>query len=121
MAKSKTNSKIGKSGEYNLGERLRYFRELRNLTQKALAKEANVSQGTIGHIEKGSKDPSVETLKKIAAALDTHVAVFFSTDDVYVLDLPRLRRKYTSADKLTPHLYMALGRVVQFARDIKFI
>ena len=91
------------------------------MTQKELAKLADVSQATIAHIEKSTKDPSVETLRKLAAALDTHVATLFATNEVHVFDLRRLRRKYTSADKLTPHLYMALGRVIQFARDIKFI
>lgn len=110
-----------KAQEYNLGERLRYFRESRKLTQMDLAKAAGVSQATIAHIEKSSKDPSVETLKKLAAALDTHIATLFATEDVYVFDLIRLRRKYSSADKLTPHLYKALGRVVQFARDIEFL
>jgi len=119
MAKSK--HKEPESPEYNLGERLKFLRENRKLTQKELAKLADVSQATIAHIEKSTKDPSVETLRKLAAALDTHVATLFSTSDVHVFDLRRLRRKYTSSDKLTPHLYMALGRVIQFARDIKFI
>ena len=118
MAKKKGGST---APEYNLGERLRYLRETRSLTQKQLAELAKVSQATIAHIEKSTKDPSVETLRKIAEALDLHVATFFSTEDVYVLDLKRLRRKYNSADKLTPHLYMAIGRIIQYARDIKFI
>jgi transcriptional regulator with XRE-family HTH domain len=109
------------SPEYDLGERLRYLREQRGLTQKQLAANAHVSQATIAHIEMSSKDPSVETLRKLAEALDIHVATLFSTNEVYVFDLKRLRRKYNHADKLTPHLYMGLGRVVQYARDIGFI
>jgi transcriptional regulator with XRE-family HTH domain len=109
-----------KTPEYDLGERLRFFREIRKLTQKELAQMAGISQATIAHIEKSTKDPSVDTLKRLAAALDTHVATLFATQDVFVFDLKRLRRKYQSADKLTPHLYMSLGRVLQFARDIKF-
>lgn len=107
--------------EYNLKERLLYLREQRRLTQKQLADLAKVSQATIAHIEKGTKDPSVETLRKIAEALDVHIGTFFSTNDVFVFDLIRLRRKYNHTDKLTPHLYMGLGKVIQFARDIKFI
>lgn len=118
MAKKNTNLKMP---EYNLGERLRYLRETRNFTQKQLAEVALVSQATIAHIEKSTKDPSVETLRKIAVALDLHIATFFSTEDVFVFDLKRLRRKYNSADKLTPHLYMAIGRIIQYAKDIKFI
>jgi transcriptional regulator with XRE-family HTH domain len=107
--------------EYSLPERLKYLRETRNLTQKDLAQLAGVSQPTIAHIEKNTKDPSVETLNKIANALDIHIATLFSTNDVFVFDLKRLRRKYNNVDKLTPHLYMGLGKVVQFAKDIGMI
>jgi transcriptional regulator with XRE-family HTH domain len=121
MAQKKTSKKNATSKEYDLRERLRYLRELKHLTQKQLADLADVSQATIAHIEKSTKDPSVETLRKLSEALDIHVATLFSNDDVYVFDLKRLRRKYTSADNLTPHLYMALGRIVQYAKDIGYI
>lgn len=107
-----------KAVEYSLSERLKYLRETRNLTQKDLGEMAGVSQATIAHIEKGTKDPSVDTLDKIAAALDIHIATLFSTNDVFVFDMKRLRRKYNNVDKLTPHLYMGLGKVIQFAKDI---
>jgi transcriptional regulator with XRE-family HTH domain len=112
---------LAKIVEYSLPERLKYLRETRNLTQKDLAQLAGVSQPTIAHIEKNTKDPSVETLNKIANALDIHIATLFSTNDVFVFDLKRLRRKYNNVDKLTPHLYMGLGKVVQFAKDIGMI
>ncbi len=122
MAKSKKiENKKASTPEYNLGERLRYLREQRKMTQKQLADIAKISQATIAHIEKETKDPSVETLRKISEALDIHVATLFSTNDVFVFDLKRLRRKYTNADLLTPHLYMALGKIIQYAKDIKFI
>ncbi|HAR41163.1 MAG TPA: hypothetical protein DCS07_00775 [Bdellovibrionales bacterium] len=107
--------------EYNLGERIKFLRTVRGLSQLHLAKSAKVSQPTIAQIESGKKDPSVQTLQQIAAALDVEIAALFATDDVFVFDLKRLRRKYNHADKLTPHLYMALGRVVQYAKDIGYI
>jgi transcriptional regulator with XRE-family HTH domain len=110
-----------KTPEYSLSERLKFLRESRKLTQGAMAKLAGLSQATIAHIEKGTKDPSVETLNKISRALDIHIATLFTTDDVFVFDMKRLRRKYDNVDRLTPHLYMALGKVVQYARDIEMI
>ncbi len=121
MAKKRPKTKAAESPEYDLGERLKYLRELRGLTQKQLAVQADVSQATIAHIEKSNKDPSVETLRKLSESLDIHIATLFSTNDVYIFDLKRLRRKYNSADKLTPHLYMVVGRIVQYAKDIGFI
>lgn len=125
MSKKKSKIETGKSTsravEFSLSERLRYLREQRNYTQKQMAIESGVSQATIAHIEKGTKDPSVETLRKIAEALDVHVGTFFTTNEVFMFDLKRLRRKYNNVDKLTPHLYMGLGKVIQFAKDIGFI
>lgn len=107
--------------DFSLSERLKHLRETRNLTQKDLAELANVSQPTIAHIEKGTKDPSVNTLSKIANALDIHISTLFTTNEIFVFDLKRLRRKYNHVDKLTPHLYMGLGKVIQYAKDIGMI
>lgn len=120
-SKTGTFSKSNKTPEFSLGERLRYLREQRSLTQKQMAELSGVSQATIAHLEKETKDPSVDTLRKIAEALDVHIGTFFTTNEVFVFDLKRLRRKYNSVDKLTPHLYMGLGKVVQFAKDIGFV
>ena len=119
MAQKKT-SQI-KHQDYSLAERLKFIRETRKMTQSELGKNADLTQATIANLESGRKSPSIETLEKLAAALDVHIATLFSSEDVYVFDLKRLRRKYTKADKLTPHLYMALGRVVQYAKDISFL
>ena len=106
---------------YNLGERLKYLRESRNLSSKNFAKLVGVSPSTITQIEHEQKEPSLETLRKIAKALDVDVATLFASKDVHVFDLPRLRRKYKDVDALTPNLYTALGKVIQYAKDIGFL
>ncbi len=116
MAKKKITGL--KHPEYNLGERLKFIRENRKLTQTQLSTMAKVSQAAIAHIERGTKDPSVEMLRKLATALDVEVATLFAAEEVYVFDLKRLRRKYKKAQDLTPHLYKALSLVVQYAEDI---
>lgn len=110
-----------RSPEYDLGQRLKFLRESRRFTQQDLARIAGLSQASIAHIETGSKTPSIETLKLLADALDTHIATLFATEDVFVFDMRRLRRKYDDVEKLTPHLYTALGKVLQFAKDIRFV
>ena len=121
MAKKKPKREEIVFPEYDLGERIKFLRSSRELSQAQLAKSAKVSQPTIAQIESGKKDPSVDTLIKIAKVLDVEVAALFAADDVFVFDLKRLRRKYSHSDKLTPHLYMALGKIIQYAKDIKFI
>jgi transcriptional regulator with XRE-family HTH domain len=116
----KSASKSKSSIEYPVGDRIAHLRERLKMTQVDLSKKAGVSQSTIAQIESGKKDPSVQTLKKLAGALDVHLAILFAGDDVHVFDMKRLRAKYKSADKLHPTLYHALGMVVQYARDIGF-
>lgn len=122
MAKAQRKEKTASKLEnYTLPERLKYLRERLEMTQADLATKAKISQSTIAQIESGKKDPSIATVKKIAQALDIHMAILFASDEVHVFDMRRLKDKYDHVDKLNPTLYFALGKVVQYARDIGFI
>lgn len=52
-----------------LGERLRFAREIRGLSQAELAVRAGCSQGAIGNIERNLRDGRGETLINVAEAL----------------------------------------------------
>lgn len=49
---------------------LRVYRDLRSLTQAALAEKAGVNRVTVAEIETGRKQGSVATLRALADALD---------------------------------------------------
>ena len=49
---------------------LKAARKAADLTQGELAKKAGVSQGTVGNIESHARDPQVDSLAKLAFALD---------------------------------------------------
>lgn len=51
-------------------EALRLLREKRNISQNVLAEAVGVTQPAISAYEKGSKQPSLDTLKKLAIELD---------------------------------------------------
>ena len=55
----------------SLGRRIRQRRKLQKLTQEDLARAAKVSTSYIGHIERGIKRCSLETLIAIACTLNT--------------------------------------------------
>ena len=63
--------------ELRLGESVRRLREERGFSLKKLAKEAGVSESFISQIERGVANPSVASLRRIAAALSTSVAALF--------------------------------------------
>lgn len=57
-----------------LGARIRHARRLAHLTMTQLAARAGCSESLISKIENGQATPSLATLHRIAAALDTNIA-----------------------------------------------
>ncbi len=53
-----------------LGKRVRIRRQVLELTQEELAEKISVSTSFIGHIERGSRKLSVDTLYDICKVLD---------------------------------------------------
>ena len=58
---------------YITAEIIRRLREDAGLTQKQLADEMHVSCSLIGHIERGSRKPSLETLVSLCKVLNIPV------------------------------------------------
>lgn len=52
-----------------IGKNVRELRERKGITQEELALEAGLNRAYIGYIERGERNPSTETLVKIAKAL----------------------------------------------------
>lgn len=57
----------------SFGKRLRDCREVKNLSQKELAKTLNTSYSVIGKYERDEMIPSIDAAKKLASILDTTV------------------------------------------------
>ena len=56
-----------------IGKNIQFYRDLREMKGKDLAAKVGCSVGALSHIEKGSRQPSVDMLYKIADALDVSV------------------------------------------------
>ncbi len=52
-----------------LGMRIRYLREQRNLTLEDLSFESEVNKNYLSDLERGNRNPTVKVLAKIAYAL----------------------------------------------------
>lgn len=53
-----------------IGNRVRQNRVLRHMTQDALSEACGLSTGFLGHIERGTRKPSLESLSKISQILN---------------------------------------------------
>jgi len=86
-----------------LRENLSRFRELRNLTQSELGKRAGFAAASISHFETGQRVPSVESLVKLADALEVSVDALIGRQPAEAgshVDPIFLRASRASAEKL---------------------
>jgi len=56
------------------GQVIRSNRELRGLSQEALAELADLNRSYLGEIERGTTVPSIETMQKLADALNENLS-----------------------------------------------
>ena len=70
-----------------VADNIKKYRKINNLTQAALAEEANLSVGYLCDLESGKKWGMPETISKLAAALNIQPFQLFMTD-VKVADFP---------------------------------
>lgn len=52
-----------------LGENVRYYRKLKGMTQEQLAAEAGMERSYVSDLERGTRNPSVLALGRLADAL----------------------------------------------------
>ncbi|WP_342577309.1 helix-turn-helix transcriptional regulator [Psychrobacillus sp. FSL K6-2843] len=63
-----------------VGERIRFYRKERGLSQEELAFRASLHNTYIGQLERGEKNATIESLAKVCAALDITLAVLFEDE-----------------------------------------
>ncbi len=60
-----------------LGYRIRYLRQQKNWSIEDLALEAGINRNYLGDLERGTRNPTLAVLNKIAFALGIDLAVLF--------------------------------------------
>lgn len=65
-----------------LGQRIRNLRNDRRMSQEELSFKAGISPAHLGQIERATKNPTIDTISKIATALDIPIAALFTADAV---------------------------------------
>ena len=84
-----------------IGQRIQRLRKEKGLSQEQLAELIGISLSFLGHIERGTRKTSVETLARICDALgaDMHYIVFgrssgYNADSEVVRELRELVQRY---------------------------
>lgn len=69
-----------------LGEKIRQLRKLRELSQEQLGERARISYKFIGEVERGTVNPSLDSLIRIARALNVSVRELFPGENDLVTE-----------------------------------
>jgi transcriptional regulator with XRE-family HTH domain len=83
-----------------VGENIKLYRKKAKLTQSELAQRANMSRSYLADVERDRYNPSVDTLKAIASALDVPVSVLLGEDDDKKSDSDSKLPELTEKDEL---------------------
>ncbi len=77
-----------------VAERIRSYRHLRGLSQEALALQAGLNPAYFGQVERGLKCPTVDTLYRIARALDVSLSELLRLDAAPLLPEDSRRQRF---------------------------
>ena len=61
----------------NLGENIRKARKAAGVTQKELAERTGINQADISKLENGTRNPSINLLKRLAEGMDMVLKIEF--------------------------------------------
>lgn len=98
-----------------LGKRIRAERRKQDLTQEKLAEMAEISDSFMGHIERGGRTLSIETLVKLSNALNLNIEYIICGEHNYQPDmlpaeiLDALNRMSTSQRKVFLNMMKTLA------------
>ena len=86
----------------NLGEKIRYFRRAKNLTQKQLGDLIGISASNITKYEKGNIEPNLSILEKIAEVLEINVTELMTSKQIEENTLNMFKNIYQEHLKESP-------------------
>ena len=66
----------------DFGDKVRYYRKLKNLTQSQLSERINKTEETVSNIERGITSTGIELIQVLANALDVKTRDLFNEDDI---------------------------------------
>ena len=68
----------------DFGDKVRYYRKLKNLTQNQLSERINKTEETVSNIGRGITSTGIELIQVLANALDVKTMDLFNEDDIIV-------------------------------------
>lgn len=89
----KNKSKVNSTNR-TLGEKLKFYRKAKGLTQEQLAERIDIDTKYLARLEKNMHNPTFNVMKKLAHALDFDISKF---DEISIEDIPAPNKTYLKA------------------------
>ena len=89
---SQYDAHMGSSDKQVFGHNVRRIRESLGLTQEGLAEASELDQSYIGGVERGERNPALDSILRLATALKVAPAALFDDIGENVTSSPRSRR-----------------------------
>jgi transcriptional regulator with XRE-family HTH domain len=100
-----------------LGKRVRELRKMRKLTQERLAELAGVDISYLGNIERGTENPTVATLEKLADALSIKPHQILNFEHVLQGEKALRRRLNQILDKCDENELQMILKMISAIKD----
>ena len=104
-----------------LGQRIRNYRTEKKLSQERLAELAGCHHTYIGQIERGEKNATIESIEKIASALNVSLSKLFENlggqDDSRSIPLECYEFLSTKTKEEQEHLYRVLLEMDKYKKN----
>ncbi len=101
-----------KETKYEIGSRIRKYREERNMTQKQLAERIGVSNSRVSNWEQGLNRPDADILAAVCVALDVSPSLLLGirvTGDDLTEQERRVLKAYREKDDVRQAVHILLG------------
>lgn len=101
-----------KETKYEIGSRIRKYREKRNMTQKQLAERIGVSNSRVSNWEQGLNRPDADILAAVCVALDVSPSLLLGirvTGDDLTEQERRVLKAYREKDDVRQAVHILLG------------
>ena len=106
-------NKVEDDGMSIFGERLRQVRASRGITQEELADRADIARTMVGRYETTEQLPAIDTLVRIADALDTSTDCLLGRTPIVDADIDKTDNKPKNPLNKMPKSYAELSELIR--------
>lgn len=92
-----------------IGKRIQSIRKSKGITQEGLAEMIGIEIPSLSNIETGKYSPSIETLQKLATALNVKVWEFYYVEEISIDEMQKeIINAINNNEKITETIYKFL-------------